>query len=353
MQPRDFEAAQEFLLAAKQFWSTSMYRSLRNEYDASLKHSGRSRPTTAAGVAETLKVHPTYQYFAWLERHLQKMKYSGSFGLVPYYSERRQEILGFAKAPPVNGRLTLDPKLALPDYYTQVDIHQHPGGLWSDEIAGAVYESGARTTTPLLGDSHASLHDRFTKLIASRGPAQRILDLGCGFGKSTRPFATTFTGARIDAIDLSASCLRFAAANGAPPPAAAIHFQQMDANELKFPASSFDLVTSTMFLHETPPEPLRRVFEETFRVLEPGGRMIHLDFYLMPDVFSRFMHYGHGQRNNEPFMQPLAELDLPGLLSSIGFVECTLEPFSESDGSVANAEWRFPWTVISARKPPA
>ena len=52
----------------------------------------------------------------------------------------------------------------LPDYYRSVDIHQHPGGLWGDEIAGLVYERGARTTTPLMGSAHKDLHHRFTDL---------------------------------------------------------------------------------------------------------------------------------------------------------------------------------------------
>ena len=46
--------------------------------------------------------------------------------------------------------LELDPALEMPRYYTAVDIHQHPGGVWRDALAGFVYERGARTTTPLL-----------------------------------------------------------------------------------------------------------------------------------------------------------------------------------------------------------
>jgi SAM-dependent methyltransferase len=353
MHPREFGAAQDFLLAAKRFWSTTMYATLRNEYDATLRRSERERPLTVQSVADILEGSPTYQYFAWLERHLQKMKYSGAYGLEPFYDERREQVLQHLDAAPVNAELTLDPTLRLPDYYSQVDIHQHPGGLWSDEIAGFIYECGARTTTPLLGASHLTLHDRFTAQIAAQGAAKRILDMGCGFGKSTRPFAATFGESRIDAIDLSAACLRLASANGMPSPAAKIHYRQMNAADLAFPAASFDLVTSTMLLHEIPPAPLRRVLEEAFRVLEPSGRMVHLDFYLLPDEFRRFLHYGHARRNNEPYMQPLAELDLPAVLRAVGFSDCSITPFRETDDDAGDSAWRFPWTVISARKPAA
>ena len=83
--------------------------------------------------------------------------------------------------------------------------------------------------------------------------------------------------------------------------------------------------------------------------------MVHLDFHRLPDEFARFIHYGHGRRNNEPFMQPLAELDLARTLRRKGFVDIRIEPFREAEGVdlVGAASWRFPWTVIHAVKPRA
>lgn len=81
--------------------------------------------------------------------------------------------------------------------------------------------------------------------------------------------------------------------------------------------------------------------------------MVHLDFYHFPDAFARFMHYGHASRNNEPHMRPAAELDLAELLRKHGFTDVKIEPFREADdmGPERKDVWRFPWTVISARKP--
>jgi hypothetical protein len=51
-------------------------------------------------------------------------------------------------------------------------------------------------------------------------------------------------------------------------------------------------------------------------------------------------------------MQPLAELDLPGILAKKGFKDVLIEPFHESNGTSGGSDaWRFPWTVVSARKP--
>jgi len=351
MDDRSFEAAQRFLLAAKNFWTTDLYRQLRAEYSAAARAADVT-PRSVGDVADLIEDLTSYQYFAWLERHLQRLKYAGQYGLARYYGERRTELSG-KLATADDSMLELDPKLALPAYYTRVDIHQHPGGVWSDEVAGYVYERGARTTTPLLGASHGDLHTRFTDLIAEAGEPHRVLDMACGFGKSTLPFALKFPSAQVHGFDLAAPCLRLAARTAKEAGATNVRFSQRDAAATNLPDASYDLVTSTMLLHETPAEPLQRVFAEAFRLLEPGGRMVHLDFYRFADAFARFMHYGHGRRNNEPFMQPLAELDLPKLLDGIGFQEVRIEPFSEAPGvDPANTSaWRFPWTVISATKP--
>ena len=87
-------------------------------------------------------------------------------------------------------------------------------------------------------------------------------------------------------------------------------------------------------------------------MLQPGGKMVHLDFYHLDDPFKRFIHYTHGRRNNEPYMEPLAEMDLTGTLERLGFTNSRIEPFAEADGALAPEfpAWRFPWTVITAER---
>jgi len=95
------------------------------------------------------------------------------------------------------------------------------------------------------------------------------------------------------------------------------------------------------------------MFDEAARLLQPGGRMAHLDFHYLPDAFARFIHYGHGQRNNEPYMQPWAEMDIAQVLENKGLINVQVIPFKEAEGIDADdyPYWRFPWTIIYAEKP--
>lgn len=348
---RAFQAAQSFLLASKGIWTTTMYNRLRAEYEERVAARG-TVPQTVAEVAELVEDLTTYRYFGWLERHMQGAKYAGRYGLAPYYRQRQEQVLSRLEGPEGNPQLELDPDLEMPAYYVATDIHQHPGGVWSEPTAGLVYEHGARSTTPLLGQSHADLHTRFTEQVVAGGEPERVLDMACGFGKSTLPFARRLPDAQVQGVELSAPCLRVAAQTARVEGLGNVHFSQRNAAATGYADGSFDLVTSTMFLHEVPIKVLEQVLDECFRLLEPGGRVVHLDFWHLPDPFSRFLHYGHGRRNNEPYMQPLAEFDLPGALSRRGFADVEITPFSESPGALENsAAWRFPWTVISARKP--
>jgi hypothetical protein len=46
-------------------------------------------------------------------------------------------------------------------------------------------------------------------------------------------------------------------------------------------------------------------------------------------------------------------MDLPGLLTEIGFKDIEITQFRENEDVDLEAgdAWRFPWTLISARKP--
>lgn len=350
---RSFVAAQEFLLGAKAWWTTTLFPALRADYERRVGLEGR-KPSTADDVAALIGDTTLYRSFAWLERHLQRFKYSGRYGIHPYYAQDRAEWEASIDPSGLpDGLLELDPGFEQPRYFTSVDIHQHPGGVHSDGIAGLVYERGARSTTPLTATRHKDLHDRLVTWVeAHGGRPRRLLDMGCGFGKSTRPFYETFRETEVVGVDIAAPCLKLAAKDAAVAQARNVSFRQRDCSGTGFEDGSFDVVTSTMLLHEMPPPVIERTIAECGRLLSPGGRMVHLDFHHLPDPFLRFVHYTHGRRNNEPYMEPWAEMDVPMLLAEHGFTNIEILPFEEADGTLAPAyrNWRFPWTLIVAEK---
>lgn len=348
---RSFVAGQAFITGAKSYWHTDLFPALTEEYKQAEKASAKPLETVD-DVAEVMEHNTLYQYFAWCERYLQRYKYSGRYGLVPYYRQMRADTVELFKDIPED-QLELNDDLDMPRYYESFDIHQHPGGVWSDVVSGLVYERAASTTTPLAGNRHADLHERFADLLEQYSPApKKVLEMACGFGKTTRALYNKYQDAEIEAIDLSGPCIQVGALRAKESGARNVRFRQMDAAATDYDDASFDLVTSSMLLHEMPPPYIEKTFEEAARVTKPGGEMVHLDFWYLPDLFRRFIHYTHGRRNNEPFMEPLAELDLPKLLEEKGFKDIKIEAFAETEGVLDPSfkSWRYPWTIIRATR---
>jgi ubiquinone/menaquinone biosynthesis C-methylase UbiE len=349
---RSFDAYQEFVLGCKLNWTREMFPVLRGRYEAK-RNAARTEPRGPADVQELLADEPLNGYFGWFERHLQRMKYSGRHGLAPHFAAQRAQLESELKAGAESGFVELDPDFVQPDYYVAVDIHQHPGGVWSDEVAGYVYERGARTTTPLL-NRDADLHYRFTQEVMKRaGQPRRLVDLGCGFGKSSRPFYMEHRDLDVVGVELSAPCLKLAARTAHEDQARNVRFRQADAAATGLEGGAYNVVTSTMLLHEMPPSHIERMLAESHRLLAPGGLSIHLDFLTDDDPFREFIHYGHSRRNNEPFMPPLNEMDLEAAHRRAGFASVEILPFEEMPGTLAPEfkSWRFPWAIVVARKP--
>jgi ubiquinone/menaquinone biosynthesis C-methylase UbiE len=95
-----------------------------------------------------------------------------------------------------------------------------------------------------------------------------LLDVGCGTGAYLRRLATDGHLGQLTGLDMSAAAV--AALQQTP----GVTAMEGDAQQLPFPAASFDVVTARHMLYHVP-EPLTAV-REARRVLRPGGRFAGL-----------------------------------------------------------------------------
>jgi ubiquinone/menaquinone biosynthesis C-methylase UbiE len=131
-----------------------------------------------------------------------------------------------------------------------------------------------------LGRLHQQIADRTAELALGVAPEpRRILDVGCGTGYLLRELA----GRCPEAVELAGvdpAPAMIAAARGAAKDGR-LRWVEGTAEELPFPAGSFDLVVSTTSFDHWADQ--QRGLSECARVLAPGG------FLVLTDLFSGWL----------------------------------------------------------------
>src|SRR3954453_8310020 len=123
-------------------------------------------------------------------------------------------------------------------------------------------------------DAELRLHNEHFRAAARVGSRERVLDIGCGTGQSTREAArAAFDGSAVG-VDVSGPMLERARRLSADQGLTNITFQQADAQVHHFPPTHFDLCISrfgTMFFAD----PVA-AFTNIGRALRAGGRLVLL-----------------------------------------------------------------------------
>lgn len=349
----DERSTMDFVLTLRRRWADRLYPALRDQYDAKAAALG-VKPRDGHAAAEVMHDLDLYPWFSWMERGQQKMLWRSVQDAVLNRWDSLAPMLEPPDGEPV-GSLELKPDFVLPKYYTAIDIHIQPGGVWSDDTSALVYEEGAQIVMLRRNDEYL-FHQLFVETVLPEGPHARVVDLGCGFGKSTRPLVDRFPEAEIIGVELSGPNLRLAHAT-AERMGKAVRFIQADGAETGLEAGSTDVVTGTMFLHEMPMKHVEAVLHEAARLLRPGGSIHFLEFSCTGDPFRDATNYEHGERNNEPWIPVLMDADVIGMCERAGLVGARWTPFDERERGLSpegwgqRDEWHFPWAVLSAEKP--
>jgi demethylmenaquinone methyltransferase/2-methoxy-6-polyprenyl-1,4-benzoquinol methylase len=99
-----------------------------------------------------------------------------------------------------------------------------------------------------------------------------ILDLCCGSGQTTQVLLSL--SARVTGLD--ASPLSLQRARQRAPQAS---FVEAFAEKMPFAEASFDVVHTSLAIHEMEPGQRQEIFQEVYRVLRPTGQFTLLDFH--------------------------------------------------------------------------
>jgi SAM-dependent methyltransferase len=141
-------------------------------------------------------------------------------------------------------------------------------GAW-DGGEGAYWAANADDYDHAVAEYH-----RPFMAAASIGRADRVLDIGCGTGQTTREAARAATDGAAVGVDLSSAMLLEARQRAAREGLTNVTFEQLDAQIHPFEVGAFDVAISrsgSMFFGD-----LVAAFTNIRRALRPGGRVVLL-----------------------------------------------------------------------------
>lgn len=336
------------LLALRRQWMARDFTALREEWEAA---TADGAPTDQAAAEPLVQSLPSAPAFQWMHRHIQDR----TWRLCERIVADRQAALEAALTPAPDdlGTLEIAPDFVYPAYYTY-DYHRQTGGIWRSDAGAAVYLLGARIVH-VGRNSDFQLHDQFVDEIEVDRPPAHILDLGCGFGKTTFSLKRRWPEAVVEGQDLAAPCLKLgrkmATARGH-----AIDWRQADMERVPNADGSVDLAVVTMVLHELPESAIRNTLAEAFRVLRPGGKLVMLENRLIGDPFRDTLLKWYSELIEEPYWEPFRHLDIVGACLAAGFDPARQDKWylAGTDGPAAEADpkrWCTPWGVTTAIKP--
>ena len=328
---RDEKARMNFVSGLRAHVLNDMANGMRAVYEGEVepafRHARKRVPKDGPEVHKAIKPNEYFRFYSSLRVTAQDMVWQSVFGPL----ERNRDALK-AKASRLAGRkgsLTLKPGFEVPRYVSALDVHlmagNYDGEYESDDLAaGSLYDNGlAVFSFGLMGQNLDDIGQSIAGFIRLKHPdlkPRKILDLGCTIGHNTGSWKDCYPEAEVHGIDVAAPCLRYAHAR-AEAQGRAVHFHQMNAEALEFPDASFDVVFSSMFLHEVPKKGIANIMREAYRVLRSGGLMLHMELppnsQLSP--YDAFYLDWDSAYNNEPFYKPFRDLQPEQLCRQAGF----------------------------------
>ena len=249
-----------------------------------------------------------------------------------------------------------DETLSLPAYYRKVLVHGMSPLLV--EQAQAEEPSMAALSSLLAGG--VSLYDLSMDILnkqqfidadqASKNSNLRVADIGCGTGTLTQKLLATHADRidHVDAIDASpyklAKCFKATQADDLSK----VDFHHMLGEDLHLlKDNSLDRVLLSFVFHELPRGVSRKIMNEAWRVLSPGGSIHIVD---MDARHPRTVNLGSSSVGNwlmEPYMDSYLTLDIEEALLKLNFTDVNRSTL-ESPAPIAGFTGRKPQSASSS-----
>ena len=196
------------------------------------------------------------------------------------------------------------------------------GACGCDPVTANLYDAAETAGLP-QGAVLASLGCGNPTALAQLREGETVLDLGSGGGIDVLLSAKRVgpTG-KAYGLDMTDEMLTLARANQAKAGATNVEFLKGEIENIPLPAQAVDVVISNCVINLSADK--RRVIQETFRVLRPGGRFAVSDVVCrgdIPDVVRRSMELWVGC-----IAGALEENEYRRLLTDAGFVDVEVEP---------------------------
>jgi ubiquinone/menaquinone biosynthesis C-methylase UbiE len=331
---RDERTRQEFVASLRHHVLDNMAGTMRRRYAARVapgyaREHGHA-PATGEEAHEAMRPDPYFQFYSALRYNAQEMVFRSVIPMVDRNLESLNARVSQKLADPrAGGSVAVDPAFVVPRSVTEIDVHLAPGSYHTeyapgDAAAGAIYDNAINVFSfNQMGRDMDDIGHSFANWLRLRYPdfrVGRMLDAGCTIGHNTLPWKQVYPEAEVHAVDVSAPCLRYASAR-ARAKGLDVNFHQMSATALEFPDASFDLVFSSMFLHELPLKDIRAFMREAHRVLRPGGLLLNME--LPPnknlEPYDRFYLDWDCYYNKEPYYKPFRDQDYVRLCTDAGF----------------------------------
>jgi ubiquinone/menaquinone biosynthesis C-methylase UbiE len=204
-----------------------------------------------------------------------------------------------------------------PDYFRR-NFHWQTDGYFSRHSA-EIYDVGVEFL--FLGTADVMRRQvipPISRMVQRRGDDLRVLDVGCGTGRTLHQLALTHPNLHLFGLDLSPYYLRHA--REVLDHVTYLSLVADKAEAMPFRDESFDVVTSVYLFHELPKPVRHQVYAEMYRVLRPGGLLVIQDSAQLSDgpglayFLAQFSHEFH-----EPFHAGYLRDDIAAGLCACGF----------------------------------